>query len=142
LTCEDDLASEIALARRAGSLSAEDIYPMVTTQAARVLHLNRGEGEIRERGIADLLVVSDRGRSPADALQDFVPALVILGGRIQLVSTKLATGMDPRLTRHLQKIELKGRGAWLVNLDISLLRTVTETLLGNDLQLAGRLVPA
>jgi cytosine/adenosine deaminase-related metal-dependent hydrolase len=140
LTCQDDLASEIAVACRAGSLTAEDIYPMVTAQAARVLHLNRGEGQIREHGIADLLVVSDRGQSPAGALQDFVPALVILGGRIQLVSTKLATRMDPWLTRHLQKIELKGRGAWLVNLDISVLRAVTETFLGNDFQLAGRLV--
>jgi cytosine/adenosine deaminase-related metal-dependent hydrolase len=142
LTCEDDLAVEIAVARRAGGLTAEDIYPMVTTQAARVLHLNRGEGEIREHGIADLLVVSDRGQNPSEALQEFVPALVILGGRIQLVSIKLAARMDPLLTRHLQKIELEGRGAWLVNLDISVLRAVTETLVGHDFQLSGRLARA
>jgi cytosine/adenosine deaminase-related metal-dependent hydrolase len=139
LTCEDDLAGEIAVARQAGGLSAADIYPMVTTQAARVLRLNRGEGEIREHGIADLLAVSDRGQSPADALQDFVPALVILGGRIQLVSTKLAARMDAAFTRQLKKIELEGRGAWFVNLDIPVLRAVTETILKTDFQLAGRL---
>ncbi len=139
LTCEDDLAGEIAVARQAGGLSAADIYPMVTTQAARVLRLNRGEGEIREHGIADLLAVSDRGQSPADALQDFVPALVILGGRIQLVSAKLAARMDAPFTRQLNKIELKGRGAWFVNLDISILRAVTETILKTGFQLAGRL---
>ncbi len=139
LTCADDLASEIAVARQAGSLTAADIYPMVTTQAARVLHLNRGEGEIREHGIADLLAVSDFGQDPADALQQFIPSLVILGGRIQLVSTKLARRIDSLLTRHLQRIELEGRGAWLVNVDISVLRAVTESLLGTGFQLAGRL---
>ena len=51
------------------ALSAADIYPMVTTQAARMLRLNRGEGEIREHGIADLLAVPDprtesRGSAP------------------------------------------------------------------------------
>lgn len=139
LTCADDLASEIAVARQAGGLTAADVYPMVTTQAARVLRLNRGEGEIREHGVADLLAVSDCGQDPADALQKFVPSLVILGGRIQLVSTRLARRMDSLLTRHLQRIELEGRGAWLVNVDISVLRTVTESLLGSSFQLAGRL---
>ncbi len=140
LTCHGDLASELRVARQAGRLSAEDIYPMVTTQAARILRLNRGEGEIREHGVADLLAVSDRGQAPAEALRDFVPALVILGGRIQLVAKDLAARIDPMFTRHLQNIELEGCGAWLVNANVALLRAATEAILGANFQLAGRQV--
>jgi hypothetical protein len=115
---------------------------MVTNQAARALHLNRGEGEIREHGIADLLVVSDRGQHPAEALQEFNPALVILGGKIQLIAKGLAARMDPMLTRHLQQIKLEGRGSWLVNANVALLRAATEAVLGPDFALAGRPVSA
>ncbi len=118
LTGQGDLACELKIARRAGGLSAAEIYPMVTMRAARVLHLNRGEGEIRPGGIADLVAVPDLGQSPAEALQELCPALVILRGRIQLVSEGLATRIDPLLTRHLQRIELEGRGTWLVNANV------------------------
>ncbi len=140
LTCQGDLANELGVARQAGCLSAEDVYPMVTVQAARVLRLKHGEGEIRERGIADLLAVPNRGQNPAEALQEFSPALVLLGGRIQLVSTDLASRIDPALTRHLQKVELEGRGAWLVNVDVAVLSALTEPALGPNFQLAGRTV--
>ena len=142
LTCLRDLACELRVARSAGGFAPEDIYPMVTTTAARVLHLSRGEGEIREGGIADLLVVPDSGQNPAEALQEFRPSLVILGGRIQLVSADLAERIDPMFTRNLQKVELDGRGAWLVNANISRLRAATEAVLGPNFQLAGRPVRA
>jgi cytosine/adenosine deaminase-related metal-dependent hydrolase len=138
LTCQGDLACELRVAREAGCLTAADIYAMVTTQAARVLRLKRGEGEIREHGVADLIAVSDCGQNPAEALQDFCPALVILGGRIQLIAKGLAKRIDPKLTCHLQKVELEGRGAWLVNANVSLLRAATEAVLGPNFQLAGR----
>jgi cytosine/adenosine deaminase-related metal-dependent hydrolase len=138
LTCQGDLAAELRVARRVGRLGAEDIYPMVTTEAARILRLTRGEGEIRENGIADLLVVPDSGRNPAEALQKFCPALVMLGGKIQLISSKLAARIDPQFTRSLQKVELKGRGSWLVNANVGLLYTVTEGFLGPGFQLSGK----
>jgi cytosine/adenosine deaminase-related metal-dependent hydrolase len=142
LTCQGDLACELRVAREVSCLTAEDIYPMVTTQAARTLLLNQGEGEIRERGIADLLAVHDCGQNPAEALQDFVPALVMLGGKIQLISTNLAARIDPLLSRHLQRVELEDRGAWLVNAKVSRLRAATEAVLGPNFQLAGRAVRA
>jgi cytosine/adenosine deaminase-related metal-dependent hydrolase len=140
LTCQGDLACELGVARQAACLSAADVYPMVTVQAAQVLRLKQGEGEIREHGIADLLAVPNRGQTPAEALQEFCPALVILGGRIQLVSTELAARMDPALTRHLQKVELEGRGAWLVNVDVAVLHALTKATLGPNFRLAGRTV--
>ena len=140
LTCHDDLAGEINIARQASCLSAEEIYPMVTTQAASILQLRRGEGEIRERGIADLLVVADSGQNPAEALQDFCPSMVILGGKIQLVSKNMAGRIDPKLIRNFQRVELGGRGVWFVNMDISSLHAATEAVIGPDFRLAGRTV--
>ena len=83
ITCDGDLARELKVACKVGGLSPEEVYPMVTTQAARILRLTRGEGEIRENGVADLLVVPDVGQSPAEALQDLHPVLVMLGGKVQ-----------------------------------------------------------
>jgi len=138
LTCHGDLASEIKVARQESGLTPQDIYPMVTTQAARILRLNQGEGVIREHGIADVLAVPDRGQHPAEALQDVYPALVILAGKIQLVSTSLAARMAPALIRPLHKIELEGRGTWLVNIDVSHLIAATQPTLGPSFTLAGR----
>jgi cytosine/adenosine deaminase-related metal-dependent hydrolase len=142
LTGQGDLSDELRVAMQASGLAAEDIYPMVTTQAAHILRLKRGEGEIRENGIADLLAVRDSSQNPAEALQGFCPALVVLGGKIQLVANHLAARIDPLLTRHLQRIELPGRGVWLVNADVSLLRGVTEGILGTNFELAGKRVRA
>jgi hypothetical protein len=140
LTGQGDMACELTVACKAGGLTAEEIYPMVTTRAATTLHLNRGEGEIREGGVADLLVVADFGQTPAQALQQLSPALVILRGRIQLVSSDFASRIDPVFTRHLQKLELDGHGTCLINADVSALCAATEAVLGPDFKLAGRLV--
>lgn len=140
LTGQGDMACELNVARNAGGLTAEEIYPMVTIRAARTLHLSRGEGEIREGGIADLVAVPDYGQTPAQALQQLSPALVVLGGRIQLVSSDFASRIDPVLTRHLRKLELDGRGTWLVNANVSALYAAAEAVLGPDFKLAGRLV--
>jgi cytosine/adenosine deaminase-related metal-dependent hydrolase len=140
LTCQDDLAGEIRVARKAGCLAAQDVYPMVTTAAAGILRLTRGEGEIQEGSIADLLAVPDSGQSPAEALQDFCPSLVMLGGKLQLVSKNLAPRIDPALIRNFQNIELEGRGSWLVNANVSHLHAAVEAVLGPRFQLAGRTV--
>jgi cytosine/adenosine deaminase-related metal-dependent hydrolase len=140
LTGQGNLACELRVAHEETCLSAEEIYAMVTIQAARILRLKRGEGEIREHGIADLLVVPDSGRNPAEALLDLQPSLVVVGGRIQLVSGNLAPGIDSALTRGLQKLELESVGDWLVNADVSRLCAATEAILGSDFRLGGKLV--
>jgi cytosine/adenosine deaminase-related metal-dependent hydrolase len=140
LTGQSDMACELTVACKASGLTAEEIYPMVTTRAARTLHLNRGEGEIREGGVADLLVVPDYGQTPAQALQQLSPALVVLRGRIQLVSSDFASRIDPVLTQHLHKLELDGPGTSLVNANVSSLCSAAEAVLGPDFKLAGRRV--
>ncbi len=46
-----------------------------------MLRLNAGQGTIRERGVADLVAVADTGQTPAEALADLKPELVLLAER-------------------------------------------------------------
>ena len=65
MTAEGDLIDEMRVARKEGKLTPEQLYPLVTTNAARALRLRPGYGEIRERGVADLIAVRDHGQTPA-----------------------------------------------------------------------------
>ena len=113
LTAAGDLADEWCAARR--FLPGAEIYPMLTTQAARVLRLSSGEGSIREGGVADLVAVADAGQSPAEALGHLRPEMVVIGGRIRLVSLESARRVRVAGFRH---IGIEGRGEWLVDAEV------------------------
>ena len=138
LTGEGDLIDEICAARRQSHSSAEDIYDMLTCVAARLLHLEDGSGAIRENGRADLVVISDHGHTPAVSIQDMRPQLVIVGGRIALVSGDFANRVPMGLIENLQRICVDGRGEYLVAADVSELTRATARFLGPDFRLAGR----
>src|SRR5262249_30342537 len=105
---------------------------MVSSDAAAVLRLRDGEGEIRDGGIADLLILPDQGLMPAAALRDLSPELVIVGGTVRLVSCHMAGRIGGTADGHWERLELEGRGAWRVNAQ------VPECVPG--LRLAGRRV--
>jgi adenine deaminase len=90
ITAEGDMIDEMRVARTSAGLTAEEIYPSVTTNAAKALRLTEGQGVIRERGIADLVAVKDKGQTPAEALHDLHPELVLVGGRVVLASERFA----------------------------------------------------
>jgi len=136
MTAEGDLIDEIRVARAAGELSAPEIYPLVTTNPARALRLNEGQGLIRERGVADLVVVKDEGQTPADALSELRPELVIVGGRVMLASERFASLTDG----DFHPLAIEGRGRWLVRAKIPRLRAAAEEALGPEIRLAGRRV--
>ena len=48
MTAEGDMIDEMRVARTSGGLTAEEIYPSVTTNAAQALRLTDGQGAIRE----------------------------------------------------------------------------------------------
>jgi len=140
LTAEGDLIDELLVASR--SVDPPRLYAMVTDTASRILHLSSGEGSIRDGGIADLLVVANHGQTPADALLTLRPELVLLGGRVQLISESMAHRFGlPRLSAFHQ-IEIEGRGRWLVPFDVGSLLRRTRQILAGDLLLAGRTVIA
>src|SRR5437762_12680282 len=110
---------------------------MVTTDAAGILRLTRGEGAIREQAVADLLVVRDRGRTPAETLFDMQPELVMVGGRIRLISPSLARRVNLPVPCR-QPVEIESRGEWLSDLVGEKAFETTTPALGNALRLAGR----
>ena len=134
LTAEGDLVSEIRTARRYVSMAR--IYEMLTGQAAAILRLHCGEGTVREGAFGDLLVVRDQGQTPANALLDLHPELVLIGGRVKLISLRLADQLKPRNARDLHRIEVEGRGEWLIDCDVAALEAPAKWVLGENFRLA------
>lgn len=142
LTAQGDLIDELCAAKRLGGFAADELYEMVTTISSRLLRLQNGEGEIREGGVADLVAVSNHGCSPAQALENLRPQLVIVGGRIKLVSAAFAERLPGNLTARLGRIHVESRGEYLVDAPIAGLISTTRYILGNEFKLAGRKVAA
>jgi len=137
MTGDGDLVDELRIARR--YIDRERLYQMVTSEAARILKLDSGEGEIRDGGLADVVVVKDQGQTPAESLDNLRPELVIIGGRIRLMSEKLAGLVAAAKFRPL---EIEGRGRWLVDIDLQQFTAPVEAALGGNFRLAGRRVAA
>jgi cytosine/adenosine deaminase-related metal-dependent hydrolase len=112
LTAEGDLLDELPVA--ASHVGASRLYRMVTTEAARVLHLTAGEGKIQDGGVADLVVVRANGDAPPSSL---------LGSRPDY-----------------QTLEIEGRGKWLVQADLRPFIDTTREILGEPICLSGRRV--
>jgi cytosine/adenosine deaminase-related metal-dependent hydrolase len=135
LTFSGDLADELCTARSLG-VAPEHLYRMVTADAASILRLTDGEGEIREGGVADLIAVEDRGQTPAEALLDLKPRMAMVNGRIRLLAGSLASRTP------LNRVDVEGRGRFFVDLDIAALRREASAALGPVFELAGRRVAA
>lgn len=136
LTARGDLVDEIAAAR----IAPEEAFEMVTARAARILRLSGGVGTIRHRGVADLIAVRDRAKTPAAALAALSPELLFVGGELKLASPAMAARLPFSERDRLQPIELEGRGRFLVAADVRNLYADTAAVLGPNFQLAGRRV--
>jgi cytosine/adenosine deaminase-related metal-dependent hydrolase len=140
MTAQGDLIDELHAARCARSLSAEELYAMVTTRAARVLRLTDGQGTIREGGAADLVAVADQGQSPAEALEHLQPDAVIVNGKIRLVSTRLRERVAHIVPSGMRAMCVEGRGGFFTDVNVPLLHEETARVLGPDFRLAGKQV--
>ena len=132
LTAPVDLIDEIEVAQRTHPLTTEDCFEMVTTRSARVLRLSDGEGTIREGGLADLVIVEDHGQSPAEALQQMRPEMVMLRGKVRLVSPRLVDAGD------WHAVNVEERGNWFTDVNLPALHEETVRALGPEYRLAGR----
>jgi cytosine/adenosine deaminase-related metal-dependent hydrolase len=142
LTGQGDLIDELQIAKGLGSRTANQLFDMVTTVAARMLRLENGEGAIREGGIADLIAIPDPQGTPAEALKGMRPELVLVGGKVKLLSQRLANRLPPVWKRGLNPIHVEGRGDYLVKAQVSQLHATAKKILGPDFKLAGRAVTA
>ena len=138
-----DLLEEIRTAARA-PVSPERLYAMVTRDAAAILRLPKGAGSIVQGGPADLVVVPDRGGTPAESLLELDAAeiqLVMVRGRIRLAAPQLRGQLPAAARRRLRRLEVEGREVWI---DANLPRIYREAarVLGPELHLAGKRVRA
>lgn len=140
MTGQGDLIDELRIAQSLSRFPAAELFSMVTTNAARILRLNRGEGEIREGGLADLVVVADQNTALSETLQELRPELVVLHGKIKLVSQRLANRLPLRCRIGLETMYVEGRGEYLVDAKVHQLYAATAQILGKDFRLAGRMV--
>lgn len=93
LTAEGDLLDEIRAAHDITGLDDGEIFSMVTSKAAELLRLTRGEGTLRAGAVADLVAIPDFGDLPAAALAKCSFGeieLVVSAGRARLLSASLA----------------------------------------------------
>lgn len=140
MTGQGDMIDELCFARTLGHATPEELFDMVTRNAARILRLKNGEGSISECGVGDLVAVEDQQQTPAAALIGFRPELVIQGGKIRLVSRRFASRLPPEEKAALQEIHVEGRGEYLVRAKVAELYSETSEILGPDIRLAGRKV--
>ncbi len=138
MTAAGDLIDELRVAGKYTDRGR--LYGMVTKEAARILKLDSGEGEIRAGGVADLVIVADREQTPAEAIADMRPELVMVGGRAPLLSENMA--LRTGLGGGFQSIEIEDRGRWLVDVDVRRLAAAARSALGGEFRLAGRKVAA
>jgi cytosine/adenosine deaminase-related metal-dependent hydrolase len=137
LTAVGDLVDEIRAARSETGIPLEEIYEMVTTGAAAVLRLGSHYGVIRDGGVADLVAVPDDGQTPAEAVESLEPQLVMIAGRIRLLSERLARRVASPAA---YPIEVKGRGRYLVDINVPALHREASQALGGQISLGGKAV--
>jgi cytosine/adenosine deaminase-related metal-dependent hydrolase len=125
LTATGDLLDALRAARGIWGLSAARLYRMVTTEAANILRLRDGQGEIREGGVADLVIVRDEGKNPAEALLDLRRVEMVMVAGVSACPTSLS---------------VEGRGKVRADVDVEKLYRETVARLGTGFKLAGRRV--
>jgi cytosine/adenosine deaminase-related metal-dependent hydrolase len=137
ITAPGDILDALRAARDIWNLSAARLYRMVTSDAASILRIKDGRGEIREGGLADLIVVRDGGESPAATLIDLREVEVsIVGGRIRAVSERLRQFAGPRF----EWLSIEERGRMIVDAPVGDLYQEAVARVGTELRLAGRRV--
>ena len=90
------LLDELRTAARTGQVHGDELLRMVTCDAADLLRLDRGRGRLRAGGLADVVVMPDRGGPPHETLLGTAPedvALVTVGGRPRVAAPELAAGL-------------------------------------------------
>jgi hypothetical protein len=135
ISAHTTLAEEISRAHRECGIPALKLYRMVTGNAAAMLRLHDGEGELRDGGVADFIVVPDAGQSPAEALLDLRPEAVAVGGEIRLMNDDFAARFGGE---GFHSMHVAGFGRAFLKHNLPRLFEQTSNVVGADICLAGR----
>jgi cytosine/adenosine deaminase-related metal-dependent hydrolase len=139
LTAEGDLLDEIRVAAQLGT-PADQLYAMVTEIPAGIFGLRQGEGRIRLGGIADFLIVTDTGETPAQRLLSLTHRdiqLMIRGGEIVLASEQFVRRSGTFSPESLQRVSFDNLD-WWTSLDVQSSWNETSQVLSSDVILAGK----
>jgi cytosine/adenosine deaminase-related metal-dependent hydrolase len=140
ITSHGDLIDEIRTAVVDRGVSPSSVYRMVTSDAATVLRLRRGEGSLCTGGVADIVAVADEGQSPAEALLNLKPEFVMLEGRFRMVSQRMAARRLGMVAEGFQPIGIASRDTYLIDTDVARLHREAARSIGPAVRLSGRLV--
>jgi len=142
LTAQGDLLDELRFAHDHVGIASEALFFHVTTSAAQVLRLKNGEGTVRVGAFADLIVVRDKGLTPAEALASSTyrdVELVLRAGRVQLASPELRQKLPSHMIEGLEPLDVDGHVRW-IRAPVAKLLAEASAILGSDLRLGGRKV--
>jgi len=142
LTAHGDLLDEVRCALQELDARPTDLYDYITRGAANLLRMQNVGGSFRVGATADLVAVSDGGRSPAETLvscsyEDI--ELVIKGGRVQLMSTEMKDRLPQSVCEGLQPLLIEETLRW-IRAPLEWLFAETTALLGEDIYLGGRAI--
>jgi imidazolonepropionase-like amidohydrolase len=134
-----NLLTEVRLTRELGC-TAEQVFDLVTSQAADVLRLRQGEGQLRAGAIADVIAVPDLGLCPAETLVLATVKqieLVLLAGEPRLLSEGALSRFPEKLSGTLNRVTVAGVRRF-VRAPVERLLEETKEWLEGTIQLAGQ----
>jgi hypothetical protein len=137
------LLDEIRFCISSCGIVARDVYRMVTTDAARVLKLDHVEGSIEQSGVGDVIAVRDTGLEAAEILPSLAMSdvqLVIIGGRVQLVSDALRDRVPASMLHGLEPMAVGGMLRWLRAPVEEMVRRTKAALDADQVRLGGRAI--
>jgi cytosine/adenosine deaminase-related metal-dependent hydrolase/SAM-dependent methyltransferase len=142
ITAQGDLLDEIRCAHEIVGMPCDDLYSLVTSASADILHLQKGEGRIRVGGVADFLAVRDTGLSPAQTLASLSHRyieLVVIDGSVQLASEEIHRRLPRLIAQGLLPLEMEGEVRW-IRAPLRRLFADAQRHLGDDVRLGGKRV--
>ncbi|HEV2272527.1 MAG TPA: methyltransferase domain-containing protein [Acidobacteriaceae bacterium] len=141
LTAAGDLLDEVRYLYAKTGLDPKQIYRMITTASAEMLHLRDGQGRLAESGVADLIAVPEKYDTHAPILSNLAfedVELVLLGGRVQMASPRLYARLPYDLRPGMELIEVGGHQRWIRSPLQALCKAAEKDLRQEKLLLAGR----
>ena len=142
LTAEGDLLDEIRVAWSATGVGSEQLFNMVTRDAAEILRLPRRQGSLQAGAVADLIALPDLGQSPADTLAESSfreVELVVLAGQPQLLAPNMLSRWPKETCEKFGTLQVEDSVRW-VRAPVAWLVEETSRHLPGPVRLAGRLV--
>jgi cytosine/adenosine deaminase-related metal-dependent hydrolase/ubiquinone/menaquinone biosynthesis C-methylase UbiE len=131
LTAAGDLLDEVQVLREQ-KIDPAMLYNLVNANPAPILGLKDGEGSIAQGGRADLIAVREQGLTPAESLASLSfedIELVLVGGRVQVVSPALYERLPGHQRPGLYLLQMGGTQRW-VRAPLPALFASAEAILG------------